>query len=129
MRTAFLSFTLGTAIRFIGIVILICIVLWYVQFQARSFLQGPTLVLEEKEVVQHERSIILAGKTSNIVRLTLNGREIYTNREGSFTQTLVLEDGYTIMKLEAHDRFGRNTSLLRSYVYVPPPSGEGTTYQ
>lgn len=114
------SLNLGTTIKFIGITLLSGLILLYVHFQARNLLMGPTVALTDIYTsIQHERSIILKGNAHNIVKLTLNGREIHTDESGEFTQTLVLESGYTIMELKAQDRFGRTTSLVRKYVYVP----------
>ena len=114
------SISFSTSIRFIfGMVLLVGIV-WYVQFQARNIIQGPTINLTSEYVpLQHERSIGLVGHAQNIVKLSLNGREIHTDESGVFTQTLVLPNGYTIMELTAQDRFGRTTSLQKTYVYVP----------
>lgn len=114
------SISFSTSIRFIfGMVLLVGIV-WYVQFQARNIIQGPTINLTSEYVpLQHERSIGLVGSAQNIVKLSLNGREIHTDESGVFTQTLVLPNGYTIMELTAQDRFGRTTSLQKTYVYVP----------
>ncbi len=114
------SITLGILLRFIGIVTLIVLIFVYVQFQARNILLGPTISLTDSyETVQHERTIVLQGIAHNIVKLTLNGRAIHTTEQGDFTQTLVLENGYTIMELTAQDRFGRVTSLKREFVFVP----------
>jgi hypothetical protein len=96
------------------------VVFIYVQFQARNFLQGPSISLDEiGGTLQKEQAIPITGKAQNIVKLTLNGREIHTNGNGDFAQTLILEDGYTIMTLEAQDRFGRKTFLTREFVYLP----------
>ncbi len=120
MQSPLSTITLGTCIRFVCIAVLIGFVVWYVHFQARNFLEGPALSLNDTGgVLHHERIISLTGTAQNIVKLTLNGREIHTTEDGAFTQTLVLEDGYTIMTLNAHDRFGRSTSLTRAYVYSP----------
>ena len=112
--------TLGSILRFIAVVLLIVLILVYVQFQARNILLGPTISLNDSyEAIQHERMITLQGMARNIVKLTLNGREIHTTEQGDFTQILVLENGYTIIELTAQDRFGRVTSLRREYVFVP----------
>lgn len=114
------TFSLGTILRFLGVTILICLVIWYVHFQARNFLTGPTIMLESSDtIVYQEQRVVLTGVAQNIVKLTLNGKEIHTNEEGVFTHSLVLEHGYTIMTLEAKDRFGRTTTLTREYVYSP----------
>ncbi len=114
------SITLGTCIKCIGIIGLIGIIVFYVQFQARNILLGPTIHLNETPVaIHHERLITLTGNARNIVKLTLNGKEIHTNAKGDFAQELILESGYTLATLEAQDRFGRVKTLTQPYVYVP----------
>lgn len=114
------NITLGTCLRFLGYGALIAIILAYVQFQARNILLGPTISLQESPtLIQHDRTITLHGSARNIVKLTLNGKEIHTDEKGEFTQAVVLENGYTVMTLNAQDRFGRDTVLTREYVYVP----------
>lgn len=113
------TMTLGKALRMAGVVAIVLLVFFYVLFQARNFIQGPELTLiENPEQIQHERRIILHGTAHNVVKLTLNGKEIHTDEHGSFTHTLVLENSYTIMSLNAQDRFGRTTSIVREFVYV-----------
>ena len=114
------SISFSASIRFFGAMLLLVGIVWYVQFQARNILEGPTIALtSEYAPIQHERSVDLVGIAHNIVKLTLNGREIHTDESGAFTQTLVLPNGYTIIELTAQDRFGRTTSLQQKYVYVP----------
>jgi hypothetical protein len=113
-------FTLGTFLRFFSISLLALLILFYVQFQARNLLQGPTITLKEAhQALQSERTLTLHGTARNIVKLTLNGREIHTNEQGDFVQPVVLENGYSIMTLLAQDRFGRTTVVTREYVYAP----------
>ncbi len=115
--------TLGTFLRFTGIVMIIVFIVGYVHFQARNIIRGPVILLSDTyEPVQHARSVTITGKANNIVKITLNGREIYTDESGEFRQTIILENGYTIMKLAALDRFGRTTSIVREYVFVPLPA-------
>jgi len=116
-----LNLTLGSCIKFTGIALLLIAIVFYIHFQARNLILGPTITLSGSyEPVQHERIIMLTGTARNIVKLTLNGREIHTDEQGAFTQPLVLENGYTVASLNARDRFGRTTSLTREYVYVTP---------
>jgi hypothetical protein len=89
-------------------------------FQARNFINGPVIELEGTyDVVQHERVVPIRGTAQNIVKLTLNGREITTDKEGVFSEEIVLESGYTVMTLEAFDRFGRETEVTREFVFTP----------
>ncbi len=92
----------------------------YVLFQARFILIGPVLELTiEPNRVQSERTITLEGRAKNIVKITLNDREIYTDKNGYFKEVLVLENGYTITTIKGIDRYGRTITLSRTFVYKP----------
>jgi len=92
----------------------------YVAFQARFLIIGPQLQLtnESAQLVNY-RQITLAGSASNISRLWLNDRPIFTDAQGNFSEALVLENGYTQTTIRAEDRYGRETTITRSYVYTP----------
>lgn len=93
----------------------------YMFFQARFLIAGPRLALEEElTVVQHDRQIVLEGIAENITAITLNGRKIQTSETGAFSEPVVLENGYTIVTLEATDRFGRTATLEHPFVYTEP---------
>lgn len=92
----------------------------YVIFQARLMIAGPQVELTtELDTIQSDRQIVLNGKAKNITDITLNGRPIVTDEAGNFEEQLVLENGYTIVSIKAHDRYGRETTLTREFVYTP----------
>lgn len=92
----------------------------YVFFQARFLIVGPIVRLtEETKPIYSSQMVEIKGYAKNITDITLNGRPIYTNESGDFAEELVLENGYTIMTIRAHDRYGRETTLTRSFVYRP----------
>ncbi|MCB9810589.1 MAG: hypothetical protein H6779_01940 [Candidatus Nomurabacteria bacterium] len=92
----------------------------YVLFQARFVIAGPQITLTEEPTTQHNTRVVeLVGTTKNITHLWLNDRPIFTDETGRFDETLVLENGYTIATLRAKDRYGRETELVRSFVYTP----------
>jgi hypothetical protein len=83
-------------------------------------LEGPQITLiEGGSVAQTERLVTITGLAHNIVRITLNGRQIYTDASGNFKEELVLENGYTIATLHAEDRYGRTTDITKEYVHTP----------
>lgn len=91
----------------------------YILFQARFLIEGPLVsLMGEPDIIQHERQIVLEGVAKNITAITLNGRPIVTNESGFFREPLVLENGYTRIRIDAEDRFGRAVSLERTFVYV-----------
>lgn len=90
----------------------------YVLFQARFIIAGPTVVFNPSATnPQTERVIELSGTARNIVRMTLNGNPIYTDATGYFNEDVILENGYTIVTLQAEDRYGRVRMYSREFVY------------
>ena len=92
----------------------------YIAFQARFVLIGPQVtLLEELPANQASQKIFLRGETSNIIEISLNGRNIMTNEAGYFEEPLILENGYTIASIRAKDRYGREVVVERKFVYTP----------
>lgn len=113
-------FSFRTAIQ--GSLIFICLLLAavYISYQARFLIIGPRITLTtEVPMLQNSRQITLTGQAENISRLWLNGRSIFTNRNGQFTAAVILENGYTVTTLVAEDRYGRSTTITRPFVYTP----------
>lgn len=109
-------------LQLVGALILLLTLLTYAAYQARFLIQGPQITLAEEPAIVHtERSVTLTGDTRNIARITLNGRQIFTDETGIFEEVLWLENGYTVATLSAEDRYGRTTSLVRPFVYQPTP--------
>jgi hypothetical protein len=89
----------------------------YALYQGRNFIEGPTIsLLGEPAIMQNSHEVVLKGVARNVIILTLNGKEIHTDEAGVFEQTLTLERGYSIMRLEAEDRYGRKTAVERQFV-------------
>ncbi|HMO78307.1 MAG TPA: hypothetical protein PKA42_01385 [Candidatus Paceibacterota bacterium] len=111
---------LSTVLKVLGIVLLLCLITFYVTFQARFLITGPQIVLyDEPATHQNERVVTLTGKAFNITHLWLNGRQIFTDVNGNFEEALVLENSYTITTLQAKDRYGRETKVVRLFAYTP----------
>lgn len=109
-----------TVLKALFIFLFLCLIVAYVLFQARFLITGPEITLKsEPSTQQNERIIILEGSARNITHLWLNDRQIYTDEQGNFREELVLENGYTITTLRAKDRYGRETKVVRSFVYTP----------
>jgi len=110
-----------TILKALGIMVLLALITAYVLFQARFLITGPqiTLTNEPSSAHQNERVITLEGNTHNITHLWLNDRPIFTDENGNFSEALILENGYTITTLRAKDRYGRETEVVRSFVYTP----------
>jgi hypothetical protein len=105
--------TLKTA----GLIILGVLLVSYACFQARNLIEGPTIVLDNIPYTPSSvETIAIKGTAENVVVLRLNGREIHTDESGNFKEELTLTHGLSIVSIEAEDRFGRKTEILRQFV-------------
>ncbi len=108
----------------IGVSIIVLVALGlvvYAYFQSREYLRGPIITIEAPEngSVSTTSLVALVGHARNISFLTLNGRQIFTDEQGRFTESLLLEEGYSILTLEAKDRFGHTIEKRLELVYKP----------
>lgn len=92
----------------------------YIIWQSRLLLTGPVITLTEPiPATSASRTIEILGTARNIVRINLNGRPIVTTQAGDFKERVILENGYTVVTLEAADRYDRTTTLSAPIVYQP----------
>ncbi len=106
-------------------VILIIASMAYVAFQARHLLSGPQVFLEDMDyTVSTERALAIRGQAKNIVNISLNGKQIFTDKNGAFEEKVVLENGHTTAIIRAEDRYGRQISRYKEFVYIPPEETE-----
>lgn len=96
-------------IIFVCAVFLVGATLGYVYYQARALIAGPIIVVETpKNFASIEGPLLeIRGTAENISFLTLNDRQIFVDEEGVFLEYLVPPKGYSIIKIEAKDKFGR----------------------
>ncbi len=98
-------------------ILVIGLVIAYALFQARHLISGPTIsLIEDIPSVISTSTIIVHGKAENIISLSLNGKPIFTTDEGVFKEVVTLPSGYTILTIEAVDRYGARTRLERNIV-------------
>ena len=114
------NFELRSILKVILTIVAITIFCAYLAFQARFLIVGPQITLNKEPTVNNTTRVVeLAGTATNITHLWLNDRPIFTDEKGNFKEALVLENGYTITTLKAKDRYGRETEIVRSFVYTP----------
>lgn len=106
----------------VSIVVLVAIGLgMYAYFQSREYFRGPVLTVTEpiNGSLSTTSLVVVMGSARNASFLTLNGRPIFTDEQGRFTESLLLQNGYNIMTLEAKDRFGHSAEKRIELVYKP----------
>ncbi|MDP2642111.1 MAG: hypothetical protein Q8P21_02385 [bacterium] len=95
-----------------GILIILGILLVaYSLFEARFLILGPQVWVESPKDGHTVESplVVVRGRAKNVAWISLNGRQIFTDEEGEWSEKLIVSRGLSIMTVEARDRFGRET--------------------
>ena len=94
------------------IVVGLLVLLIYGYIQAREFITGPKLELSSPKngetIASTSPEVVVQGRAQHISFLTINGRQIFTDEKGDFGSKLLLAEGYTIITVEAQDKFKRS---------------------
>lgn len=100
-----------TWLKIIFFSLLVVVTIGYSAFQARKIVEGPRISLLSPQQGTHNSPLVdVTGTASNISELSLNNRPIYTDEKGNFSEKLLLFSGYNIIKLDAKDKFGKETN-------------------
>jgi hypothetical protein len=57
------------------------------------------------------------GKTDPSAYLTVNHKQVYIDKEGNFQTKIELSEGINIIKVEAKNRFGKTSEIIRRIIY------------
>ena len=92
----------------------------YGSIEALPLLSGPTLAVRSPEAYATLPSGVaeISGHGKRLTALSINGAVVLPRADGTFTETLALPKGETIITFEASDRFGRTVRTTRT-VFVP----------
>ena len=90
-----------------GCVIVLVLLVVYGAYQAREYLRGPRITIVQ--AVKDGPLLRLEGTALRIAFLSLQGKQIFTDENGHWQETLLLLPGYNIVSIVARDRFGRTT--------------------
>lgn len=101
------------------ILLFIAIISGYALYRSEALRKGPQLTLDspkDGELFSTSQAII-SGTAKNIAFISLNDRQIFTDETGRFKEKLLLPYGYTILKIEAKDKFGKTVVKQVEVVY------------
>ena len=101
-----------------GLVLLLLVL--YGGWKAYPLLRGPRIVIDSpiNYTSYPDGLITISGHTLNTEALFLNNGPLPIDPEGRFSKVIVLPSGGAILTFTARDRFGRQTTELRT-VYTP----------
>jgi hypothetical protein len=89
-------------------------------YSKTSFLmKGVSLDARIEE--SHSSSLVeVKGRARGATYVTLNGREIFIDKEGLFNESLILLPGLSVVTLESKDKFGKTSLKKFEIVYNGP---------
>jgi hypothetical protein len=100
----------------------ILIILGYAYFETKDFARGPVITISEPangSTIQNS-PVNISGYAKNISYISLNDRQIFTDKAGFFNEKLLLYPGYNIISIKAKDRFKRSVESDLEVIYLNP---------
>ncbi len=101
-----------TFLKIILVIIVFLGIVGYSLYQAKNIIRGPQISLESpiNGSTIATSTIAIKGSAQNVAYISLNNRQIYVDKNGTFNEQLLLAPGYNVWTIEAKDKFGRVVS-------------------
>jgi len=101
-------------------VLLSVTVLIYAYFRTKDFLEGPIVdISQPKNGWTFSSPLIeISGTSKNLAFLNIDGKKIFTDKEGKWNEKLLLHNGLNIIEIQATDRFTRETKQVIRVAYT-----------
>src|SRR3989344_9291150 len=90
----------------------------YAYCEAHGLLFGPSITVTSQIAAVHDPFVTIKGRADRISSLFMNGKAIQVPEAGDFSEPYVLAPGYNQIKLDARDKYGRNSSSVIEIVYT-----------
>ncbi len=91
--------------------LLAVVILGYSIFQAQKLIAGPIINISTPQngATYNQTLIEIDGQAKNTAYIYIDDRQMFTDKDGNFSQELLLSPGYNVVKLDAFDKFGKQT--------------------
>jgi len=102
-------------IKTIAFFVLFVVVVFYSFIKMKDVFNG--VQLQTKIDLTQSSIATITGKAKHATQLTLNGREIFIDKDGNFSEPVALPPGFSIMTISALDKFGKTSEKKFEVVY------------
>ncbi len=92
-------------------------------YMKMSFIIKGVKIEADIEHIGNSTLANIKGKAKNATYVSLNGREIFIDKDGSFSEPVALIPGFSVITIKTHDKFGKNKERKFQLVYK---ENEGT---
>jgi hypothetical protein len=99
-------------IRTISIIIFFALFVLYAGFEVAKLYRGPSLVINTpNDMSTVDNPLVeVTGTAQRVAYIKINGRQIFADTKGYFSDKLLLLPGYNIISIEVNDKFGKAIS-------------------
>lgn len=104
-----------TLLRAAGIGVVVLVLLSYIGVQVNRIVAPPTLDVHKPDdsIVTATPSVVVVGKTEPETRVSINGQEVGTARDGSFEERVDLKSGVNIVKISAAKKHSKEAVVYK----------------
>ncbi len=90
----------------------VAVALSYGLFEGRKLIEGPQISIISPRDGQAVGGPLISvkGTAENVAFLSVNGKQAYADADGNFVESFSMPVGYTVIAVNATDRFGRKTA-------------------
>ena len=101
----------------IGSCFLLFAIIGIFAYEKMSFVINGVQIIAEIKQENNSSLVKVVGNAENAVYLSLNGREIFKDKEGDFEESISLPSGLNIITIDAKDKFGKTAEKKFELVY------------
>ena len=100
------------------LIIIITSILIYIFFQINSIIHEPKITIYHpvSDLIINDNNIEISGETENEVSIKINNELILLNSQNQFFQTLNLQQGLNIIKIEGKTKYSKTKIIERKIV-------------
>jgi hypothetical protein len=86
-------------------------------FMKMSFIMKGVQIVAEINKNGNSSLVLVSGNAKNATYISLNGREIFIDKDGTFKELISLLPGFSVIELAARDKFGKMQEKKFEVVY------------
>jgi hypothetical protein len=100
-------------------VLFLFLVVLYFWKEIGFLIKPPSLEISQPttDITVDKDTFTISGKTNPFALVTINGEELYIDKEGKFEKEISLEIGLNTLQIEAKNRFGKTNTIIRRIIY------------
>ena len=110
--------------------IMLCVALFgtimFFSYEKMCFVIKGVKIEANMELQENSPIATIEGKAPKATHLSINGREIFIDKEGNFSEKIAVLPGFSIITIRAEDRFGN--AALKKFEIAREKSAEAIAF-